>query len=109
MYDLFERFVNQVYLTEVFADVRGDSFFNMKFPNRQWRTIQEDDFSKNDGIDDYGYRFSVKNRIDRKYRYKFVSDFLTELDFRNEWIKNNISNSRTIIDKYVSENLVLDI
>jgi len=109
MYELFEKFVNRVYLTEIFADVEGDSFFRMTFPSKKWRTIEEIYYNKKEGVDDYDYRFSIKNRIARKYRDKFVAEFLTEIDSRNEWIKNRAPADRMKIIRYVQDNLVLEV
>ena len=109
MYELFGEFVNRVYLTEIFAEIEGDAFFKMNFSTRQWRTVEEIDVSRKEGIDDYNYRFSIKNRIDRKSRDKFVSEFLTEIQKRNDWLKNKVKHDRSKLNKYVQDNLVLEV
>jgi dihydrofolate reductase len=53
MFELFGQFVNKVYLTQVIAEVKGDSFFNMEFDRKEWKTLSEDSVPKNEGIDDY--------------------------------------------------------
>ncbi len=109
MYELFGKFVNKVYLTQVSADVKGDAFFERKFDPREWRTIEEIAVSKTEGIDDYNYLFSILSRRERNSRYAFVREFLTELDSKKLWLASNINKHRGDITKYIHENLELDV
>jgi len=109
MYDLFEDFVNKVFLTEVFADVPGDAFFKLKFPSPVWRTLSEIDVAKNNSGDEYNYRFSIKERRNRKDRYEFVSRFFTDAFEKDKWLSTQINTNRPKIQQYVHENLTLDV
>jgi dihydrofolate reductase len=108
MFELFRKFVNKVYLTQVSADVKGDAFFDMKFEPKEWRTIEEIPVTKSEGTDDYNYLFSILSRRERKNRYAFVKDFLTELDSKKLWLASNINKHRGAIVNYIHENLELD-
>ena len=69
MYELFSDIVNRVYLTEVFANVQGDAFFRATFPLKQWKCIDEQDYtSKTHEGDQFSHRFSIYERRDRKFR-----------------------------------------
>lgn len=109
MYELFGRFVNKIYLTQVSADVKGDAFFDRKFELRKWRTIEETPVTKSEGLDDYNYVFSILSRRERKSRYAFVKDFLTELDSKKLWLASNTNKHREDIVNYIHENLELDV
>ena len=109
MYELFGKFVNKVYLTQVSADVKGDAVFDRKFDPREWRTIEEITVTKSEGTDDYNYLFSILSRRERKNRYAFVKDFLTELDSKKLWLASNVNKHRGDIVDYIHENLELDV
>lgn len=109
MFDLFRKLVNRVYLTQVSADVKGDAVFDMKFEPREWRTVEELSVLKSERTDDYNYLFSILSRRERKNRYAFVKDFLTELDSKKLWIAGNINKHRGDIVNYFRENLELEV
>jgi dihydrofolate reductase len=112
MYELFGDLVNKVYLTEVIAEVDGDAFFPMKFPAKAWKTLEETYVGRSDG-DDYGYKFAIYQRRDRRNRYKFVRQFMTDIEQKRAWIKNNVEDVKHKISQYVStsasEDLKLDL
>lgn len=101
MYQLFDRFVNKVYLTEVMAEVKGDAFFPMKFPPKIWKTLEETYVGRSEG-DDYPYKFTIYQRRDRRNRYKFVTQFMTDIEQKKAWIKNNIDDVKRRVSRYVS-------
>jgi len=107
MYELFGSLVNKIYLTEVIADVRGDAYFKMKFPPKAWKTVEEEFVRKQRG-DDFDYKFTILQRRDRKNRYKFVTQFLTEVEQKRSWIRDNIDDVKRKISLYV-ENMELDV
>ncbi len=109
MYELFGQFVNKIYLTEVLVDVKGDAFFNRRFDPKEWRTVEKVSITKSEGIDDHNYLFSILTRRERRSRYAFVKDFLTELDSKKLWMASNINKHRGDITKYIHENLELDV
>jgi dihydrofolate reductase len=100
MYDLFGDLVNKVFLTEVFADVRGDSYFKTKFPRKQWKLVSEEDFSKSQSGDEYSYRFSIYERKDRKNRYEFVSRFFADRVKKDEWLSGQVRRHKSNIIEY---------
>jgi dihydrofolate reductase len=109
MFQLFEKFVNKVYLTEVFADVVGDAFFAKQFPIREWRTKEEIDVNKNDTGDQYNSRFSIYERRTRNNRFESVERFFTEQVHKNRWLDKQVKENISEIMRYEHENLVLDI
>ena len=108
MYELFGDLVNKVYLTEVIADIQGDAFFAMKFPPKIWKTLEEQYVPRSER-DDYPHKFTVYQRRDRKNRYKFVRQFMTEIEQKKAWIKNNIEDVKSKVSHYVSEDAKLDL
>ena len=101
----FERdLINRVYLTEVFADVKGDAYLNMNFSKEKWNTIDEQDFTKNDH-DEFGSRFIVYQRKDRRNRYKILSSFFTDQSPKNTWLKDYIKKNKDAIEKYEKQHL----
>jgi len=109
MFDLFRKFVNKVYLTQVYAEVNGDAFFDMKFEQKEWKIIEEISVTKSEGTDDHNYLYSILSRRERKNRYAFVKNFLTDLDSKKLWLASNITKHREDIVNYVHENLELDV
>jgi dihydrofolate reductase len=105
MYELFRDLVNRVFLTEVFADVRGDSYFKARFNRKQWRLISEEDFSKNQDGDEFGYRFSIFERKERRNRYEFVSRFFTDKVEKDAWLNKQVKTHKSDISAYVQDNL----
>ncbi len=105
MYELFGDLVNKIFLTEVFADVPGDAHFPRKFTRKEWRTLREEDFSKNHEGDDYGHRFSILQRRERKNRYAFVSRFFSDQVHKNEWLNAQVKRNKPKLIEYMQENL----
>jgi dihydrofolate reductase len=105
MYSLFDELVNKIYLTQVFEDFLGDSFFKKQFTTRQWKFVEEQDYPKNYEGDDYPHRFSILQRRDRKYRYEFVSQFFTDKLEKHEWLKNQIKFNKPKVEQYIQNNL----
>jgi dihydrofolate reductase len=107
MYELFGDLVNKVYLTEVTADVSGDAFFPMKFPAKAWKTLEETYVGRSEH-DEFPHKFTIYQRRDRKSRSKFVGQFMTEIEQKKAWIKNNIEEVKRKVSNYVSEAIELD-
>jgi dihydrofolate reductase len=107
MYSLYGDIVNKVYLTQVFAEVPGDVFFEMEFSTPEWKCIHEDDRPKNYTGDDYPFRFSTYERKKQKYRYEVLTRFLTEQREKLGWLKRQMPGGEKIIDEYIQENLEL--
>ena len=105
MYSIFDKFVNRVYLTEVFDNFPGDAFFKKRFPAREWKLIEEQDYPKNYEGDDYPHRFSILQRRERRYRYEFVSQFFTDKLEKYEWLKNQIKSNKPRVEEYIQNNL----
>ncbi len=108
MFELFGDLVNKIYLTEVYTGkIEGDAIFDMKFDRRTWKTIFEDSIVKREGIDDYGFLFSILERRERRNRYAFVRQFMTDIDSKEEWLKNNVNKHKRELERYLTENLEL--
>ena len=109
IYSLFDELVNRVYLTEVFGDFSGDAFFKKAFPSKKWITLKEEDYSKNYVGDEFGHRFSILQRRERRYRYEFVSKFFTERLQKSEWLKSQVKSHKRNVDKYIENHLELNL
>ena len=109
IYSMFDKFVNKVYLTEIFEDysdqIAGDAQFEKKFSKRVWKLISEEDFSKNDE-DQFNSRFSVYKRKDRRYRQRYLSDFYTDKLQKDAWVFDKINQSERKIAKYEAQHQV---
>jgi dihydrofolate reductase len=92
MYELFGDFVNKVYLTEVLANIEGDAKFDMKFPPKQWRSVEEASFQESG--DQYKYNFSILERKIKVTRQRDISEFLQEDDKTVEFIDNYLNEAR---------------
>lgn len=68
IFDLFEEYINKVYLTEVFCRVNGDAKFATKFDRSDWRFYKEREFPKSES-DDYPFRITTLLRLKPKHRY----------------------------------------
>jgi len=102
IYRLFfdQDLINKVYLTEVFAaDVIGDAYFKDKFPSKQWKILEEVDYPPTDE-DQYGSRFIVYERKERRYRSRFVASFFTETFSKADWVSSYIKTHDKEIKEY---------
>lgn len=71
IYNLFDRFINTIFLTDVFSGpINGDAKFERSFDKREWWFRFEKEFPKSD-IDDFPFRISCIVR--RKPFHRFVS------------------------------------
>ena len=107
MYSLFDELVNRVYLTEVFDNFPGNAFFKKRFSQKKWKIVQENDYPKTYEGDDYPHRFSILQKMDRKYRYAFVTQFFTDKLEKYEWLKNQIKSNKPKVEQYIQNNLDL--
>jgi dihydrofolate reductase len=79
VYNIFDRYINVVYLTEVNTGrINGDAKFSREFDRREWRFFYEKDFPKSD-IDDFSFRISCLIRRKPIHRYASRHD----LDLRD--------------------------
>lgn len=101
IYNLFLQadLINKVYLTEVFADVQGDAYFKYKFAREKWRLLHEEDFSASDQ-DDFGSRFLIFERRERRYRRRWLSEFYTDQLSKTEWVSQYLKDHRKEIISY---------
>lgn len=77
IYNSFERYINKVYLTEVFTRVNGDAKFSWGFPNEDWWSYKERDFPKSDS-DDHPFRITTLVRRKPRHRYKTIERLLRD-------------------------------
>lgn len=107
MYELFSDIVNKIYLTDVFADVPGDAFFTASFPLKRWKCLFEEDYSKNYDGDQFSHRFSIYERRERRYRYKFLTNFYTDKEEKLAWLEKQLKLSDKKISSYIQQHLEL--
>ncbi len=72
IYELFNNYINKVFLTDVFCgNINGDAKFPYDFPRDYWRYISEEEFSKSD-IDDYAFRITclIKRKPEDRFRLR---------------------------------------
>lgn len=77
MYNLFRRYINRVYLTEVFCgNINGDAKFDLEFrENSEWRTHKEREFPKT-AIDDFAFRITEYIRYKPSHRFRTKEEFM---------------------------------
>lgn len=92
MYELYEKFVNKIYLTEVHASIVGDSYFKMEFPPKQWRTIECQSY-KEEG-DEFRYDFSILERRLKVTRQRDISEFYSSDDRTDKFIESFINSAK---------------
>jgi dihydrofolate reductase len=109
IFDMFEKFVNRVFLTEVFANVVGDAFFLREFPIKDWKVKDEKEFKKNEVGDQYDSRFSIYERKIINNRFEPVERFFTEQVHKNQWLDSQIKKNMSEIKRYGHDNLVFDL
>src|SRR5690606_8016071 len=75
IYDLFDRFINKIFLTEVnTGPINGDAKFDYDFPSSEWYFRYEKEFSKSDA-DEYSFRISCLVRRRQEHRNRFIHEF----------------------------------
>lgn len=82
IYKIFERFINQVFLTQVFCgNINGDAKFETDFekdavgPKSEWKRGAEDDYPKTE-FDQYPFRVTRYERRKPTHRYKSKEEFM---------------------------------
>lgn len=85
MYSLFDKFVNKIYLTEVYSGlINGDAKFEFDFPIDKWKTKSEVEFPATE-TDQYPFRISVLRKRLPHLRNEFLDDFLDPSGEKKEW------------------------
>jgi len=96
IYQIFSRYVNKVFLTEVFTGpINGDAKFDFDFDNKEWRTGREKEIPKSEHDD---FPFRITNFIRRKqfHRFKSRSEFMkNDKDFTVLWQEYEMLMSKT--------------
>ena len=76
IYDVFDIFINRVWLTEVFTGpMNGDAKFDGEFKTSEWWTPYEHDFPQSD-VDQYGFRISFYMRKKAYHRDRSKEEFM---------------------------------
>jgi len=82
IYQIFEKYINQVYLTEVFCgNINGDAKFETDFEKdavgskSEWKRGFEDEYPKTD-FDDFPFRITRFERRKPHHRYKSKEEFM---------------------------------
>ncbi|RYG87700.1 MAG: dihydrofolate reductase [Alphaproteobacteria bacterium] len=75
IYELFLKYINRVYLTEVFARVNGDAKFDYEFDRKVWRYKREDEYPATD-VDDHAFRISELVKLKPFHRFESKMRFL---------------------------------
>lgn len=78
IYRNFLKYINKVYLTEVFTRVNGDAKFDLEFDSKHWWFYKERDFPKS-GIDDHPFRITTIVRRSPLHRFE-TTDRLMRAD-----------------------------
>jgi dihydrofolate reductase len=104
IFEIFDPFVNRVYLTLVFGDVVGDAKFEKRFPNKVWRTRDELDIPAGEH-DQYPSRFIVYERRERRYRQRYLSSFYTEQPAKEEWMYKILAENASKIEDYAEHHV----
>lgn len=75
IYSEFRKYINKVYLTEVFARINGDAKFDWEFDRKQWRYYKEKEYVKSD-VDDYPFRITTLVRLKPEHRFEATDRLL---------------------------------
>jgi dihydrofolate reductase len=75
IYSAFEKFINKVYLTEVFARINGDAKFDWEFDKDEWYFYRPKMFPISEK-DDYPFSISTIVRRKPRHRYEAVQKLL---------------------------------
>lgn len=85
VYEEFKPIFNKVYLTEVYADIQGDAYFNYDFGTKDWELIEERKFDQSE-VDQFP--FSIKTfekRLAKQKRARALSSFLKPDENLKSW------------------------
>ncbi|MBV9287099.1 MAG: dihydrofolate reductase [Hyphomicrobiales bacterium] len=111
MFEMFDRLVNHVYLTQVFGEFRGDAFFRKEFDKSKWKLLSEETRSKNQEGDGYSFGFYTYERHDKLYRYDLLQRFYTDKESKSDWLKRHLCKAkidRNSIQQYAQSHLELE-
>jgi dihydrofolate reductase len=82
IYSLFSRYINNIYLTDVFCGpINGDAKFEVDFSDSQrngkneWISGREDEYPRSD-IDDFAFRITKYRRRVPMHRYRMKEEFM---------------------------------
>ncbi|WP_195174018.1 dihydrofolate reductase [Mesorhizobium sp. INR15] len=75
IYGEFRKYINKVYLTEVFARINGDAKFDWEFDQKNWRYFKEKEYPRSE-IDDYPFRITTLLRLKPEHRYETTDNLL---------------------------------
>ncbi len=106
-FELFDQYVDRVFLTEVFADVVGDAHFAKEFPLSEWKVKEEIDYKKDDVGDEYDSRFSIYDRKLRRPRFEPVDRLFSERVMKDQWLRAQVEQNISRIRDYERKNLEL--
>jgi Xaa-Pro aminopeptidase len=84
VYEEFKQIFNKVYLTEVYADVRGDAYFNYDFDAKNWQLIEERKYEKSD-VDQYPFAIKTFKKREVRARKRRLSSFLKPDETLKAW------------------------
>ncbi|HUZ66232.1 MAG TPA: dihydrofolate reductase [Beijerinckiaceae bacterium] len=99
----FAHWLNRIYLTEVLTSIGGDARFDMQFPDKEWKLESELDIPASDK-DEYGSRFKIFERRQRRYRAELLSSRLAEQSPKNEWLAEQVERNFPKIRSYEASN-----
>jgi dihydrofolate reductase len=86
VYKEFKQIFNKVYLTEVYADVKGDAYFDYDFATKDWLLIEEKKFDLSDK-DQFPFAIKTFKRKDLspRKRTRLMSSFLKPDENLKAW------------------------
>jgi dihydrofolate reductase len=84
VYEEFRQVFNKVYLTEVYADVKGDAFFKFDFGSKGWQLIEEKRFDQSE-IDQFPFAIKTFKKREPRSRKRRLSSFLKPDENLKAW------------------------
>jgi dihydrofolate reductase len=86
VYEEFKQIFNKVYLTEVYADVKGDAYFDYDFKSKDWLLTEEKKFDRSD-VDEFPFAIKIfeKRELPRSKRARVLSSFLKPDENLKAW------------------------
>jgi dihydrofolate reductase len=84
VYDEFREVFNKVYLTEVYADIKGDAHFDYDFGSRDWQLIEEKQFLQSEA-DQFPFAIKTFKKRGTRSRKRGLSSFLKPDESLKAW------------------------
>ena len=84
VYEEFKEIFNKIYLTEVYANVTGDAYFDYNFNSKDWKLTEQKAFDQSD-VDQFSFAIKTFEKRKPKSRSRSKSSFLKPDENLKAW------------------------